>query len=149
MKAERGDARIASAQQTQAEARDEDASERVRGKPFDSERGREAARLSAESRRARQANDATSDEAIEQALRRKAARGDVAAARELRERARVKLDVATETTPRVVLEDMSNEELERLRERLLRMALRMNERAARVQARVEGAAPPRASESRP
>jgi hypothetical protein len=62
--------------------------------------------------RARQAGDDTSDEAIEQALRRKAAWGDVAAARELRERARVKLEVATETTPRVVLEDMSNEELE-------------------------------------
>ena len=73
---------------------------------------------------------------------RKAAKGDVAAARELRERARVKLDVATETTPRVVLEDMSNEELERLRERLLRMAVRMNERAARAQARAEGAAAP-------
>ena len=148
MKAERGDARIASAQQTQAEARDEVAHKRERGKPFDSDRAREAARLSAERRRARQAGDDTSDEAIEQALRRKAARGDVAAARELRERARVKLDVATETTPRVVLEDMSNEELERLQERLLRMAVRMNERAARAQARGEGRHP-RASESRP
>jgi hypothetical protein len=90
-----------------------------------------------------------SDQDIEQALRRKAAKGDVAAARELRERARVKLDVATENTPRVELEDMSSEELERLRERLLRMAVRMNERAARAQARADGAAPPRASESRP
>jgi hypothetical protein len=133
---------VGSVEGTRTEARDEVAHKRERGKPFDSDRAREAARLSAERRRARQAGDDTSDEAIEQALRRKAARGDVAAARELRERARVKLDVATETTPRVVLEDMSNEELERLQERLLRMAVRMNERAARAQARAEGAAPP-------
>jgi hypothetical protein len=73
------------------------------------------------------------DADIDRALRRKASKGDVAAARELRERARVKLDVATETMPRVVLEDMSNEELERLREGPLRMAVRMNERAARAQ----------------
>ena len=132
---------VGSVEGTRTEARDEVAHKRERGKPFDSDRAREAARLSAERRRARQAGDDTSDEAIEQALRRKAARGDVAAARELRERARVKLDVATETTPRVVLEDMSNEELERLRERLLRMAVRMNERAARAQARAEGRHP--------
>jgi hypothetical protein len=44
-------------------------------------------------RRQARTNAGLSDQDIEQALRRKAAKGDVAAARELRERARVKLDV--------------------------------------------------------
>jgi hypothetical protein len=131
------------------EAQDKRAHKRAGGRPFTSESAREAAGRSAEARRQARKGAGLSDQDIEQALRRKAAKGDVAAARELRERARVKLDVATENTPRVELEDMSSEELERLRERLLRMAVRMNERAARAQARADGAAPPRASESRP
>lgn len=133
---------VGSAEGTRTEAQDKRAHKRAGGRPFTSESAREAAGRSAEARRQARTGTGLSDQDIEQALRRKAAKGDVAAARELRERARVKLDVATETTPGVVLEDMSCEELERLRERLLRMAVRMNERAARAQARAEGAAPP-------
>ena len=74
-----------------------------------------------------------SDQDIEQGLRRKASKGDVAAARELRERARVA--PATEgSASYLALEEMSSEELERLRDRLTRMALRFNERAAPARA---------------
>jgi hypothetical protein len=148
MRAEPENKRIASAEGAQ----DERALERVRGKPFTSESAREAASRSAETRRQARTGAGLSDQDIEQALRRKAAKGDVAAARELRERARAQaqLVMPADTDPsRLSLEEMSTEELERLQDRLTIMAVRFNERAARAQARAEGAAPPCSSESRP
>jgi hypothetical protein len=131
------------------EAREEETYKRVRGKPFDTNRAREAARLSAESRRGRRARseqDAPTDADIELALRQKAAKGDVQAARELRERARLATPGAGLRAGEgiVSLEDMPTDQLERLRNRLLLMAQRFEARAARGQP-----GPLRASESTP
>jgi hypothetical protein len=145
MRAEHENERVASAEGAQ----DERVLERVRGKPFDSDRAREAARLSAESRRGRRARsetDAPTDADIELALRQKAAKGDVQAARELRERARLATPGAGLRAGEgiVSLEDMPTDQLERLRNRLLLMAQRFEARAARGHP-----GPPRPLESRP
>ena len=94
------------------------------------------------SRRQARTGAGLSDQDIEEALRRKAATGDVAAARELRERTRTHVATHEQQLSHVALEEMSDEELGALRERLLSMAVRMNDRAARARA-AEGEAPPR------
>jgi hypothetical protein len=153
---ERGDKRYASARQAPGDR----AHKRVRGRPFESKSAREAARLSAESRRGRRASsetDSPTDAAIEANLRRIASgkgAGAVQAAKELRERARVLPPSTKEGRAHekpVLMEELSDEELERLRQRLLSMAWRAEQRAARRSSSpsVGGdPAPPRASESR-
>lgn len=120
---------------------------------FTSESAREARSRVGQAHKAK-----PTDDDIDRALRSKAAKGDVAAARELRERAR-SAPPADDSIGYVALEEMGSEALERLRVRLLRMAARMEARSRRAQgvetssiesiaARLEGEAPPRASESR-
>jgi hypothetical protein len=141
---------MTSAEQAQAGAQDESAPERVRGKPFTSESAREAASRSAETRRQARTGAGLSDQDIERALRRKAAKGDVAAARELRERAvRLPSVTGSDVSGHIDLESMSDEALKRLRARLLSMAVRMEARAEAARAARPVAAPPRSSESRP
>lgn len=111
---------------------------------FTSESARKAAALRGSGHKPK---PKATDDDIDRALRRKAAAGDVAAARELRERARVAKPLE-EGASALVLDEMSAADLGRLRDRLLRMAVRFNARAAQARAPSEAPVPPRSQESR-